>query len=567
MSANAAVPFTGNSNVIEPSSSRWVRGVINRARVVDAPCAVSPPHPTVSSPAPLPVRGRGALLRRGVLVARDVQPFIEALAGLVRGAVLVDAAGELIWQGGNHEEATMEVPVLCGEYRATLLVPPQFAVFGRLAAAALERLGAARAAIDDLALNTRRLWWEQNLLFSVGELLRHGFKDRDITRWLVDRLAVMEPQETVVLTWDGNDLEVVEGRLPKGLKIGDRIAATSIASEVLERAEPIARTAPFEGPAGNELRVELEPGQHSLLVPLHSAERVLGLVMLLRRPEQRAFSAEEVKLAQLLSDLASVALTNRQLLEEAEHSARVMRELELAAEIHQELFPTPLARYGSLQVAARCETVNRVGGDAFLQRRLRNGKVAIGVLDVTGHGIGVSLALSALFSRLDALADAVETPAELLTIVNEQLTQGEFNRFTMATAVIAFVDPENGRFTLSSAAHPRALIRRADGNMEMLVKSGLPLGVRSGDEYPLDEGQLEAGDLLVLYSDGISEAIGRGAVPFGVEGLWRSLGRDFSSAEEAVAAVNCEVVDFSGGESPIDDRTVVVVRRTEECHA
>ncbi len=562
MSSNLASRLPGKTEVIGPFDPSWVPVSSDHGLPANGPHPVLPAR-ALSHFVP-PVAAQGS--RRRLLVARDVQPVIESLARVARGAVLLDAAGELVWQAGNHQEATFDLPVVCGEYRAVLVVPPQFAALGQLAAVALERLASARLAINDLASNTRRLWWEQNLLFTVGELLRRGFGDADITRWLVDKLAVMEPQAIVVASWDGKSLEIVEGRLPRGLNIGDEVAATKSAAEVLDRGEPLAFTALAEGPREVELRVPLEPHQACLMVPLRSADRVLGLVMLVRRPEHRAFGAEEVKLAQLLSDLASVALTNRQLVEEAEHSARVMRELELAAEIHQRLLPPPLARYGSLQVAARCEAVSRVGGDAFLQRRLRNGKVALGVLDVTGHGIGVSVALSALFARLDALADAVETPAALLTIVNDQLTQGEFNCFTMATAVVAFVDPANGRFTLSSAAHPRALIRRADGNMEMLVKSGLPLGVRFGGEYPLEEGQLEPGDLLVLYSDGVSEAIGKGAVPFGVEGLWRSLGRDFSSAEEAAAAVSCEVVDFSGGESLIDDRTVVVVRRVEECH-
>lgn len=500
---------------------------------------------------------------RRFLLARDVEPFIEALAVVTRGAVLLDAAGELIWQAGTHEDATLELPVVCGDDRATLAVPPQYAVFGELAATALERLGAARAAIDDLASKTRRLWWEQNLLFSAGELLRHGFGDSDITRWLVDRLSVMEPHTILVLSWDGNNLEVVEGQLPEGFRIGDRILATRLASDVLDRGEPLAFTTPAGGQEEPELQMAVEPGQPCLLVPLRSAERVLGLVLLVRRAGQRVFSAEEVKLAQLLSDLASVALTNRQLVQEAEHSARVMRELELAAEIQQRLFPPPLARYGTLEVAARCEPVTQVGGDGFIQKRLRHGGVALGVVDLTGHGIGVSLALSALFARIDALADTVETPAELLTMVNDQLTRGEFNTFTMATAIVAFVDPESGRFTLSTAAHPRALVRRANGTVEVLEKSGLPLGVQAGERYPVDEGELGMGDALVLYSDGISETTGEGNRTFGAEGVRRVLAKGVTSAASVVAAVSEEVSAFCNGAARLDDRTIMVVRRTE----
>jgi serine phosphatase RsbU (regulator of sigma subunit) len=498
------------------------------------------------------------------LLTRDVQPFLEVLAQAVGGAVLLDPGGELIWQAGAHEKATAELPVVCGDLRGTLAIPPEGARLGALAVSALERMATARATIDDLASKTRRLWWEQNLLFYAGELLRRGFADRDIARWLVDRLAVMEPQTVVILNWDGKSLEVAEGKLPDGLRVGDRLAASTLAAQVLDRGEALAFATTTEESLESELRVPVQPNQPCLLVPLRSAERVLGVVLVLRRVGDPMFTAEQLKLVQLLSDLASVALTNRILVQEAEHTARMVRELEIAAEIQRRLFPPPIARYGSLEVAARCEPVTQVGGDGFLQRRLRHGGVALGVVDLTGHGIGVSLALSALFARLDALADAVETPGELLTLVNDQLTQGEFNSFTMATAVIAFVDPDSGRFSVATAAHPRALVRRADGSVETLEKGGLPLGVKAGEEYPTEEGVLGPGEALVLYSDGISETVGKSNRTFGVEGLCRALATGAPSAAEVVAAVSREVSVFSKGASQIDDRTIMVVRRVEE---
>ncbi len=494
---------------------------------------------------------------------RDVQPFLDAVALAAGGAVLLDPAGELACRSGDTGSATRALAVRCGDGRGTLLLPaPAGDGIGALAVAALERMAVARLAIDDLASVTRRLWWEQNLVFSSGGLLRHGFGDREIDRWLVDRLGVIEAQVVVVCTWDGADLEVAEGALPSGLQIGDRVPATRLAADVLDDGEPIAFSAPAGGGEA-ELGVAVEAGQPCLIVPLRSAQRVLGLVMLARRPGGGAFGAEEVKLVQLLSDLASVALTNLMLVGEAEHKARLMRELELAAQIQQRLFPPQTARVGSLEIAAHCRPVAQVGGDGFLQRRLAGGSMLLGVVDLTGHGIGVALALAALYARLDALADAVETPARLLQLVNGQLTQGEFNWYTMATAVIAFADPDSGRFAIATAAHPRAFVRRAGGSIEVLEASGLPLGVRSGEHYPLQEGRLQAGDLLVLHSDGISEAVGDGSAPFGVEGVHHALGRNFASASEALDAVLDSVAAFTGGAPAIDDQTIMIVRKTE----
>lgn len=497
------------------------------------------------------------------LLAREVQPFLDALARVAGAAVLLDPAGELIWQAGDHQAATLEVPVRSGQARGTLLLPPAAKGIGDLATAALGRMASARASIDAMARATRRLWWEQNLVFSAGGLLRHGFGDRDIARWLVERLAVMEPQAVVVLTWDGARLEVAEGTLPEGLAIGDTLPATPLAAQVLDTGEPLAFSTPGDGPGASELAIPLQADQACMLVPLRSAERILGVVMLLRRPGERPFGAEEVKLVQLLSDLASVALTNLALVQEAEHRARLLRELELAAEIQRQLFPPPTARYGRLEVAAHCQPVTQVGGDGFLQRRLRSGQVALGVVDLTGHGIGVALALAALYARLDALADAVASPAELLEVVNGQLTGREFSCFTMATAVIAFVDSDTGAFTLATAAHPRAVLRRENGEVEVLDRSGLPLGVRPDEHYPLQEGRLGPGDMLVLFTDGISEALGEGATPFGLDGLRRVIAGTYASAAEVVDAVGRAVTGFTVGVPPVDDRTIMVVRRAE----
>ena len=496
-------------------------------------------------------------------IARDVQPLLDAVALAAGGAVLLGPDGERVCQAGDAASATRALTVRGGGEPGTLLVPAALSEgVGVVATAALERLAAGRTAIDDLAQVTRRLWWEQNLVFSSGGLLRHGFGERDIERWLFERLHAVRPHTVAVCLWDGATLEVTDGRPPTGVRIGDRLPATRVAAQVLEDGEPIAFTVGTEG-VPPELGIAAVPGQPALIVPLRSAERVLGLVLLLRAAGEEAFGAAEVKLVQLLADLASVAIVNRTLVEEAEHSARLLRELELAAEIQQQLCPPHAATYGSLEVAARCRPVAKVGGDGFLHRQLADGTVLLGVVDLTGHGIAVALALAGLFARLDALADAVGSPARLLDLVNRQLTQGEFSCFTMATAAIAFVDPGSGRFTVATAAHPRPFIRRADGRVEVVEESGLPLGARAGECYSAIEGCLGPGDLLVMHTDGISEAVGESAAPFGVEGVRRALEGPVASAAEAVEVVLERATEFTAGTPAIDDQTILVARRVE----
>jgi GAF domain-containing protein len=126
------------------------------------------------------------------------------------------------------------------------------------------------------------------------------------------------------------------------------------------------------------------PGQPALLVPLLAADRILGVAALVREAGGAPFSAEEVKVAQLLADIAAVALANRLLIAEAEYSAGLERELALAADIQRMLLPSTEALYDRLEIAATCRPVARVGGDGYVHRRLPDGRILLGV-STAGH--------------------------------------------------------------------------------------------------------------------------------------------------------------------------------------
>lgn len=483
-------------------------------------------------------------------VRRDERAVLEALAAQT-GAVTLSAEGSgALFAVGSVADPAVSLPVAAAGGAWRLEVPEAGEACARVAVVALERLAAARDAMDDYALATRRLWSEQNVLFTAGEVLREGLGEAGIASWLAGRLEVVPSEAVTVLGWDGAVVRHAAGAPAKELPEGEL-------ARVLGAGEPVALTAPAGPEAG-----EGAGRAPVLLAPLRHAGRVLGAAVLRRAPGEAAFSSEEVKLAQLLADLASVALANRLLVGEAGRNARFQRDLELAAEIQQRLLPPRRARYGALDVAALCEPVAWVGGDGYLHRSRPGAPVALAVIDVAGHGVAASLALAALTARLETLVDVVTSPGGLLSVLNRGILLHEPDATRPVTAAVVFVHPEHATLQFASAGHPPGLVFRRGGAVDNLGLGGLPLGVAWDATYDVREASLGPGDTLVLYSDGVSEALGAGDSLAGVEVL-AGLPLAEASGVDGVVDRLMEAVGGRRTGGAEDDTTVLAVRRLE----
>lgn len=498
----------------------------------------------------------------GRLLARDLAPVLEALSQQAGGAVLRRGDGTVVWQAGDPPGAAAELVFDSVAGPLFLSVPAAARPYAEIAAAAVRQLVSNRRAIDDLSVTARRLWAEQNLLFGAGEVLRQDLGERDVVAWLAERLATVRVQASAVARWDGRQLEVAGGLLPAGRQIGDRLPGSPRQLRVLDSGESESFIASRED-AGRDALLPLEPGQPGLLVPLLAADRILGVAVLVRETGSAPFSAEEVKLAQLLADIAAVALANRLLIAEAEYSAGLQRELALAADIQRMLLPPTEALYDRLEIAAACRPVARVGGDGYIHRRLPDGRILLGVVDIAGHGMAASLALAAFLARVDTLTEREPGVGALLAALNRQMASYEQVALRLATAVVVIVEAASGRFEAVRAGHPPVLVVRREGSVEALLDGGLPLGISPESVYPVEEGRLGGGDTLVLYSDGISEARDPGGEPLGWEQLLELVAARHDRAAAVLASVLDGVQAFTGGGPALDDQTLLVARQVE----
>ena len=496
------------------------------------------------------------------LLARDLSAVLDALSQGAGGAVLRTGDGTVVWQGGGPLGVAAELVFETAAGPLVLSVPAGARAHAEVAAAAVRQLVSSRRSLDDLSMTARRLWAEQNLLFGAGDVLRQDFGEGDVVSWLAERLATVRAQASAVARWDGRQLEVAGGLLPVGRRVGDRLLGSPRQLRVLDSGEPESFIADA-GDSGRDALLPAGPGQPALLVPLLAADRILGVAALVREAGGAPFSAEEVKVAQLLADIAAVALANRLLIAEAEYSAGLERELALAADIQRMLLPPTEALYDRLEIAAVCRPVARVGGDGYVHRRLSDGRILLGVVDIAGHGMPASLALAAFLARVDTLTELEPGIGPLLAALNRQMASYEQVALRLATAAVVIVDPVGGRFDTVRAGHPPVLVVRRDGSVEPLLEGGLPLGISPESTYPVEEGRLEGGDALVLYSDGISEARSPGGEPLGWERLLELVAARHDRAASVLACVLDGVQAFAGGNLALDDQTLLVARRVE----
>jgi len=185
--------------------------------------------------------------------------------------------------------------------------------------------------------------------------------------------------------------------------------------------------------------------------------------------------------------------------------------------------------------------------------------VALG--DVSGKGTSASLLMSSLHAAVHGQVAAKTPLVQLVTSVNEYLTENTpGNRFI--TFFVTELDPATGELTFINAGHNPALIGRADGTIEQLDSSGLPLGLMGFAEYEVGKAQLNSGDVLFIYSDGVSEANNINEDEFGMDRLIKvisdNVGRSASGIRDKVESA---LSDFTGTAAPNDDITLVIVKK------
>jgi phosphoserine phosphatase RsbU/P len=303
-----------------------------------------------------------------------------------------------------------------------------------------------------------------------------------------------------------------------------------------------------------------------LVVPLLRQDRLIGVIDL-ESTAPHSFTAEHERMLATLAPFLAVALENSRLYEEARDSQRrLQNDLDTAREIQMQLLPTGAREIPGLDLAAAYLPARDLGGDFYDFLPYGEGKLALALGDVSGKGTAAAL-YGAL--AIGILREHVVThncpPAEMLETLNARLQGGRLEARFIAM-LFAVYDAPTRRLTIANAGCPYPLLLR-DGQVSEMHLEGVPLGLFPATQYDQETFELLPGDVVVFASDGIVESDNAMDEEFGPLRLAKVLAD--SSPDDAAMVISRSILaatdDHSGpGWAPHDDRTLLVLRMTEE---
>ena len=335
-------------------------------------------------------------------------------------------------------------------------------------------------------------------------------------------------------------------------------APPTLPSETAAAAGPTPVGALPDGPA----RHALAAARFALVVPLATTGRASGLLAVGEKPAGRPFAEEDLDFAAALARQAHAALEGARLHRMRLDKERQDRELQIAREIQQSLFPRDVPRVEGFELAAVSRSCYEVGGDYFDFIPLEGGRLAVVVADVSGKGTPASIMMASVHASLQAMAGTAP-PAELLVRLNRFLYENtQMSRYV--TLFYGELDPARRTLSYVNAGHvPPFLLRKAGGACERLQRGGPVIGLLDEIELEPGEVRLEPGDLMAVVTDGATEAASPTGEEFTDARVVPALvSAAAGSASDALRAVISAVDDWTGSAGCTDDLTVLTLRAT-----
>ncbi len=299
-----------------------------------------------------------------------------------------------------------------------------------------------------------------------------------------------------------------------------------------------------------------------IVVPIPEPEGdPLGAIVLTGRSDNRNYGTVEMKLLTALATMVSAFLRNHRLAAKAGLADARAREQEIAHQVYLGLLPERDPEFEGLDISGACISADTVGGDYYGYHKLPDGGLGISMADVTGHGVGAAMYMAAVKGVFQAESRRVTSPSDLLRRANEAL-ESDFSRSDIfATAFFAHFAPGGSRFEYALGGHNPPILIRTCGRVEMLDRGGIALGVVPDVHYEETSCRIEAGDTLVVYTDGLLEARDLDRRFYGLDRLRQvAVAHRMDGAEDLRDRVLEDLLKHTAGRSPSDDVTLIVVK-------
>lgn len=407
--------------------------------------------------------------------------------------------------------------------------------------------------VEELKLVNRELDSRIQRLSSLFELSKEfGLfsESTKVTRLLIFSLiGQFLVQKYALLRFEGNDIEVIEPKLPVDellinlRKIDYHKIDTSLNKDQVSSSFPSLYGMGIE-----------------VIVPMQIQGKTKGLIILGRRINNFDYTNADIEFIFSVGSLAIISMENRRLFREALEKQKMEEELDIAREIQRNLLPQKIPAYTNFDIAAVNVSSKQVGGDYYDIIELDENDCCVAIADVSGKGVPASLLMANMQAFLQVICRQNVPLNEATGLINDLISKntadGKF--ITFFWGILNNIDLT---FEYVNAGHnPPLLIR--DGKIIKLEIGGMILGVmKTILPYRSEKIQLMKDDVLVMFTDGISEAMNKKSEEFSDEALEKlSLEMASASAETILKGIQSEVQKFTDGANQSDDITLVIIK-------
>jgi sigma-B regulation protein RsbU (phosphoserine phosphatase) len=302
-----------------------------------------------------------------------------------------------------------------------------------------------------------------------------------------------------------------------------------------------------------------------LTAPMRNPQgKIIGVVQLLNK-NGGPFTSRDERLLTAMAVQAAISIENARLYEQEIQQRLLNQELETARAIQKSFLPQAVPQLDGWDCGAFWQPMREVAGDFYDFHPLPDGRLALVIADVSGKGVPAALFMALSVTVLRFAMGLNFAPDELMDRANRAILSDQQSRL-FATVFVGYLDLESSVLQFASAGHnPPLLYRAATGQCEYLEASGVAMGLFEHARYAVESVVLEDGDILVLYTDGITEVIDEHEQEFGEERLEELVIHNLSlTAQELTNLIIDAACAFATEEEAVDDETLVVFKRTSQ---
>src|ERR1700736_3301993 len=451
--------------------------------------------------------------------------------------------------------------------------------------------------IRQLERSKEEIQVEETLVFDflhgLGEAFTETIRPNDLHRLIVEGATrILDAQGGALYMADRTGTKLVPAYISKGCPplvdvpahIVQQAAATPIALEsylrlhsvgvgegvlgkVWQTGQPVCLNELSEAPELAKLRDSPLSTASIMVAPLLYGKQNMGVLALGNGRMGAPFSQSDFVVFKSIAEQSAFALYNAIIYSEANEKKRLDHDLEIARDIQRILLPSEAPAVSGFEISGINVPARQVSGDYFDYIKVDEQRLGVAIADVSGKGVPASLIMAICRSVLRSQSANNPSPADVLRKVNRQLYPDIKEDMFISMAYL-ILDPANNKMTLSRAGHDAPLLyKRSTQTVTPVKPRGMALGIDSGsvfDRLTTDfDISLERDDCLVLYTDGVTEALDAEGYEFGLERMMQSVR---ASAMHGASAIVTRVIDdvrnFAGSQPQNDDITLIAIHKT-----